>query len=269
MNHQNHDFAQIYLYGKAFHRLSILRLGNQTLYQIQFLNVRKALTPEHTILLSISAFKHNQKHGLPFEIAKHQSDDFNQQVLYSFRSLISLFKNAEQIEINDQNKDAFLYLAEKLDNKSLQSICYNVSPTSPQNFFFSSERFSYIYQRTLSQLFDFTVYINNQAFQCNSSFASCFSEKIFQMKLENPTMKEIHFDNMELNFILNSFFQVLNGFSFSLSNYDLNLIQSAIDLVAFYSPYSQITEPNNFQQTVIFLSKPILLILNNYSKHQF
>jgi hypothetical protein len=257
MNLQMHDLTQVSLVGKAFHRLSKFNHQNQTLYQIHFMNYHAKLTPEQTILLSLSAYKYNRKNGLPFEISKHQNGFFNQQIRESLRSLVKLFKNTEQVEINSQNKSAFLYLADQLDNKSLQKICSKVYPNSPQKFFLSSKRFSNIPIRILSQLSDFTVYINNEPFRCNSSFACCLSDSIFELKLQDSTIQEFRFENVEEYSILTSFFQVLNGYSFSLSRFNLNIIQVAIDLIGFTLNYSEMPFPTNFHETNMFLSKPI------------
>jgi hypothetical protein len=99
------------------------------------------------------------------------------------------------------------------------------------NFSFNSERFLHIHQRTLLQFFDFAVCINHEPFLCNSAFASCLSQTIFELKCQNSTIQEIHFYDIAFDDVLFSLFEVLNGHSFLLSSTDLNSIQLAIDLI--------------------------------------
>jgi hypothetical protein len=43
--------------------------------------------------------------------------------LDAFNSWLSLFNNTEQIEINYQNKSAFMFLSAQCDNSFLKNIC--------------------------------------------------------------------------------------------------------------------------------------------------
>jgi hypothetical protein len=168
-------------------------------------------------------------------------------------SLLSLFEDADQIEINYQNQNAFLFLANQLDNSFLETTCLNVAASSPQFFVFTSERFLNIPQKILSQLFNFTIYINHEAFFCNSAFASCLSHAIFELKNEDSAIQEIYFNVIPLHSILLEFFLLLKGYPFNFSSYEINDIQSAIDLIKFTSFKIDIPEPSKFDEAISFL----------------
>jgi hypothetical protein len=107
----------------------------------------------------------------------------------------------------------------------------------------------------LSTLFDFTIYINGESFHCNSSFASCLSQTIFELKQNHSTIQEIHFDDLELDSILNSLFQILNDHSILFSRFDLNMIKSAFKLIGFTSFPEEMASPTNFEEALFFLSQ--------------
>jgi hypothetical protein len=159
--------------------------------------------------------------------------------LASLSQLVSLFKNTDQIEINPQLKQAFAFLAEQLDNKTIQKTCRQVTSKCAIYYGLSSKKFSNLHSKPLENLFDFTIIINKKPFPCNSSFASCLSNKIFEVKRQNSTINEIEFDNLELDFI------------------------------QFPSNTRQILTPTNFQEALNFLSKPIFLIMHNNLTHLF
>jgi hypothetical protein len=179
--------------------------------------------------------------------------------LKALNSLLSLFDDAEQIEINYQNKSTYLFLSFQFDSTYLKSICFQVTVIVSQNFSFTSERFLYIYQRTLSTLFDFTVYINEEPFSCNSVFASCLSRAIFDLKLHDSTVQEIHFNDIKFGDDLVSLSQILNGHSFLFSSSEINSIQSAIDLIGIISFSGGLKAPTTFQEAVHILNQPTFI----------
>jgi hypothetical protein len=167
-------------------------------------------------------FENNQQNEKSFVIEKPPSHIPDEEVLEALHSLLSLFNDSEQIEINYQNKSAYLFLSLQFDNTYLKLICLQVNVNSSQNFSFTSERFLYIHQRTLSTLFDFTVYINKEPFLCNSVFVSCLSRTIFDLKYHDSSVQEIHFNDINFDNALLSLFQMLNGHSFLFSSSDIN-----------------------------------------------
>jgi hypothetical protein len=101
------------------------------------------------------------------------------------------------------------------------------------------------------------VFINDEIFHCNLSFASCLSQAIFHQKLTDSTLHEIYFNNTSLHSILLSFFYLLKGYPFSFSSYNINDIQSVIDLIGLTSLSTNIPVPSTFNEAISFLSIPI------------
>jgi hypothetical protein len=178
---QQQDSRPFFFNGKFFHRINQLPRIEKTC-SIFFQQSVAYLSKEQLILLSTSAYEYHKKYEKPFEIINPPAHISHQVVLNCFHSLLSLFNDSEQIEINTENKSAFLFLSNQFDNPYLENICLKVSVFSPQYFFFSSERFAQIPQQTFSSLFDFTLYINNKPFPCSSVFASCLSNTILKSK---------------------------------------------------------------------------------------
>jgi hypothetical protein len=262
---QNPDSQRYFLYGKAFHRLNKLPRSEKT-YSIAFQGFVANLTREQTILLSTNAYQWNHQFKKSFEIGKPPGNISNAKVSEAFRSLLSLFIDVEQIEINYLNKPAFLFLAHQFDNRSLENVCFKVNLNISQHFFFTSERFIQIHQQTLSQLFDFTVYINNEPFFCNYAFASCLSNTIFDLHCQNPTIQDIHFDGIYFDDILLSLFQILNGYSFDYLPSYINQIQSAIDLIGLPSFSGKLPSPTTFEEAIQFLSNIVFINFKNNLK---
>jgi hypothetical protein len=159
-------------------------------YWIVFQSFEIHLTKEQTLLLSTSAFQCNHQTGKSFEISNPPSHISEQEVLDCFNSLISLFNDTDQIEINDKNKAAFLFLSHQLDNPSLEKVCLKVNFYFSQYFTFSSKRFRQIPQNIFSAIFDFTIYTNSKAFHFNSAFAFCLYAKIFELNARIQTNKK-------------------------------------------------------------------------------
>jgi hypothetical protein len=152
-----------------------------------------------------------------------------------------------------------LFLARQFDNPCLEKICLKVNANISHFFFFSSKRFHTMNRQTLSQLFNFTIYINDEAFRCNSAFASCLSNTVFNLRLQNPSIQEIHFNNIDFHDILLSLFQILNGYSFDYFSFDMNEIQSAIDLIGLISFSGELSSPTTFEEAITFLSNLIFI----------
>jgi hypothetical protein len=264
MSESNLDSQSFDLFGKAFHRINQLPWAMEKTYSIVFRHFSAHLTMEQAILLSTSVYKHNQKYGKPFIIETPPRPISDQEVLDSFRSLLTLFTDVEEIEINSQNKAYFLFLSSQFDNSHLKDICLKVNFDIPQHFSFSSKRFRWVHQKTLSKLFDFTVYINHRPFHCDSVFTSCFSQTIFAVKCQNSSIQEIHFNNIDLDHILLSLFEILNGHSFSFSCSNINSLQSAISLIGLRSFPGNIESPTTFHEAIHFLSQPTFI---NFEEH--
>jgi hypothetical protein len=60
MLNQQNDSQRFFLFGKAFHHLSQLPRVNKASYSIILQDYEVKLSPEETILLSLSAYKHNR-----------------------------------------------------------------------------------------------------------------------------------------------------------------------------------------------------------------
>jgi hypothetical protein len=182
MNQQCLDSQRFSLSQKAFHLINLLSWAAKKVYSIELQGFRIFLAKEQTLLLSTSAFEYNHQFVEPFIVgnqSKHIPDD---EVLDDLSSFLSLFDDAEQVEINYRNMPAYFFISLQFDNSYLKDICLRVNANILQIFFFSSTRFLFTYKRTLSALFDFTVYINNEPFSCNSAFACCLSQEIFDLK---------------------------------------------------------------------------------------
>jgi hypothetical protein len=170
------------------------------------------------------------------------------------KALLSLFEDQTQIKITFERKPTFAFLGKELDNRILQQVCSLVSPTHPQFFFLSSERFRDISQSKLELLQNFTIFINQQAFRCNSIFASCLSQNIFELLLFDSTLDQIYWNDPSLDQILISLFHLLLGFPFFSFQFDPYLLYRAYILVGFHSTETQIGNPRSFEETVLFLS---------------
>jgi hypothetical protein len=72
---------------------------------------------------------------------------------------------------------------------------------------------------------------------------------------------KIHFNDIDLDAILFSFLNILNGDSFLFSSVDINSLQSAIDLLGIESFSEEIQCPTTFQDAFHFLCQPIFIDL--------
>jgi hypothetical protein len=70
-----------------------------------------------------------------FYFQEPSSHILNQEVFKSFYSLLTLFNDAEQTEIDYQSKSGFLFLTDQFYNSFHENVCLKVSIDSSQSFF--------------------------------------------------------------------------------------------------------------------------------------
>jgi hypothetical protein len=101
---------------------------------------------EQILLLSNSAFDYISSTKRCFDIEK--PSDFYQinqaDLAICFSRLYLLFISDDSIQIDFRNVMIYKFLATKLQNKSLESICDSISFTNTNQYFLSSKRFKEI-----------------------------------------------------------------------------------------------------------------------------
>lgn len=195
---------------------------------------------EALLFLSQEAFEHYQKKNEPFKIFAFQSNEqfkLDKQLLIEcFQNLYSLFTNKSFIDINLENVYYFSFLSEKLDNMSLYSVCNSViQMQNPLQFSLSSRRFSQLSRATLLTLNNFCLLIESEKFECNSAYACCLFDQIFNIVKENSdeSFYQIsvpeNFSESEYISIFYSIFNVLRGCSLIFSSEKTDLYYSISD----------------------------------------
>jgi hypothetical protein len=86
---------------------------------------------------------------------------------------------------------------------------------------------------------------------------------IFGLQCNGPTNTELRFDNISFDDVLLSLFRILDRNSFPLFLFEMNLIQSAIDLIDLPSFSEEIPSLTTFEENVQFLNNFIFL---NFAK---
>jgi hypothetical protein len=93
------------------------------------------------------------------------------------------------------------------------------------------------------------------------------SQTIFHLKCQNPTIKEIHFHQLELQKVFSSLFYLLKGHSFIFSQFDVNILQAAIDLIGFNSFTDEIPIPTTYEEILLYLTQPIFFEHRQHFEH--
>lgn len=173
--------------------------------------------------------------------------------------MIKIFEKPIPLQIFQDEKEIFAFLATALDN----SILYNLCETLTHEFcYFSitSDRLQYIYEKHLRLLDDITLKIHAEEFPANSCFASLISTKVhhsllaeFTPEFELTSSK----DADDSHDTLVQFVRMLRGVPFSIIKYPLEDLQKAAEILEFPFPLPEAQEPTTFQQALHILSSEL------------
>jgi hypothetical protein len=156
------------------------------------------------------------------------SDD---QLISSFNEIFLLFSTSNEFQVNATNVHLFQYLAEKLNNSNLLTICQNVIETNQsQLFFLTSDSFSFLSDDIFHSLNNFKILLQTETIDRNSTFASLISNRISKQisKINRPDF--IDFSNYQSPRYIQLFFNIFKGSTFQI---DENNLEGVLNVIYF------------------------------------
>jgi hypothetical protein len=247
--------SNLYLKGEHFHLLSQFETKENKKFIIKVSQRSFYLTKEEIVLLSPKVYYSIYQSGSPFLIPFSSSEHKipNESLIKYFDKLVQLFSTKTEIKITLSNIEIFRYLNKYLENRHLNIIFPNVSPKKAQIFSLTSKMFSDFSLDIQKTINNFTIYINEQKISCNKQFASCLSNKIFQIILKDNSLNTYHFKSSSLDNQMISLFGILTGSVIQSDNYSSAELIQCFFLLGF--PFQiENFEFEDFDQLVSFLS---------------
>jgi hypothetical protein len=228
LSNYHHSAANFFIQGEFIWRLSQLR--NPKDYEIKIYEKVFYFTKAQLLFLSSAAFKHFKHNSNLFELIPPSSFQEN-EAISCFNSLYSLFFDSISIEINASNQSIFQFFGKKLDNRSLSKAC-RVSLNSARHFSLSFARFSDVPMKTINSLNDFEIKINENSYQCNSSFLNCLSYYAFnQFQLEQIPEIFTFSVSDELIPVFETIFDPFSGKSIYLEQFPIDYFLDSIEIL--------------------------------------
>jgi hypothetical protein len=230
-------FSYFVLNSSDFHKINHLIKAKDKTFEIAICSKSFFFSREQMFLLSNHAFNFISKHHKCFEIMPPSKIRFigNENLLFHFSQLVSLFVDIESIQISSDNVLIFHFIGKTLHNSSLLAVCKRVSSFEPQLFSLKSDCLCFIPYYKYHSTKTLTIQFQDKKIQLNPIFVNLISRKIFCLVQENQNTEFIDFSEFESSNVLESIFHLLDGMGFCLDDFDTSIILKAITFLQFDS----------------------------------
>jgi hypothetical protein len=181
----------------------------------------------------------------------------------------SLFTNATELEINQENEKCFSILADKFGNGVLRKV---LSSFTQEKLRYYSLNFEIVSNLPLNIFQNFTLVLNNTHFRTNLTYLCCISNVIFNTFLQQPNLSTfqveiIHEKEKKVLVCISNILNFISGSSFSFEGFSAEIffiIVDKLEIIGFEDIILQLYPiPTKFDEAENFLQfkfAPILQV---------